>query len=143
MSATGKTTAGFTIAELLVVLVIIGGLAAAAASLIAPKPEGAMVRTARDMLVADLRRQRMAAIAGNRAHGVAIREDGTGYRLLPQENAIRLPEALRISRRGEGNIVFFPDGSSSGGLLRLKAGTVDLGLKIDPLLGRIALADGS
>lgn len=143
MSATGRHAAGFTLLELLVVLAIIAIATAAAAGFLAPRPEGAMVRAARDTLIADLRRQRMSAIATGHAHGVATYEDGSGYRLLPQGKGIRLPDTMKVAQRSASGITFYPDGSSSGGMLRLRANAVDLGLKVEPLLGRVAMVEGS
>lgn len=142
MSATGRS-AGFSLLELLVVLAIVSVATLAAARLFAPRPEAAMARAARDTLAADLRRQRMAALSTGHVHAVALYEAGDGYRLLPQGSGIRLPDAMRLTTRGAPNVSFNPDGSSSGGHLRLRVGDVEFGLTIDPLLGRIAQAERS
>ncbi|WP_428249798.1 prepilin-type N-terminal cleavage/methylation domain-containing protein [Ferrovibrio sp.] len=142
MSGTGKQ-AGFSLLEMLVVLAIVSVASMAAAQLFAPRPEAAMVRAARDTLAADLRRQRLAALSTGRMHGITLYEEGNGYRLLPQGSGIRLPEAMRLSSQGNPGVMFNPDGSSSGGHLRLRVGGVALSLTVEPLLGRITQAERS
>lgn len=148
---------GFTLVELLVVLAIIGLLAGVAALTGAGRSHAELMSSARE--VAGLLRE-VRARAGNENQPRRMVADVELNRLWAVDAADRfgrvvgVPRALRMSlvtasaevlssRRGA--ILFFPDGSSTGGGIRLEpAGrqgeTIDV--SVDWLTGRVAIQDG-
>lgn len=114
---------GFTLIELLVVLTVIGLVAGAMSVQIGRPPEGA----ARQRAVQTLR----AAIAQARADASA-----TGRAAVVRPTAL-VPEATLTSAvfpAGEGELLFFPDGSSSAGAVSVRGVPA---LEIDWLTGGV------
>ena len=119
------TNRGFTLLELLVVVTIL----ALASTLVGVNFGGdrasldSVVRT----LVTDLRYVRSRAMVGNADTALVIDLDRGAYysraanieRELPQSVALELTVDRRDTDDQHGRIVFYPDGSSSGGKLRL------------------------
>lgn len=112
------------------VLAVLGLLAAAAPPLVSrAMPALALDAAARD-LAGELRRLRATAIATAREQALVPAAGGAAY--VAGEGDVRpLPAGARLSVEGAGQgggepaIRFFPDGSSSGGTLKLEgAGTV-------------------
>lgn len=115
-------TDGFTLVELLVVLVI----AALALSVLASNPFG----RPRPQSAAALARQISVAIAAlearalSTASSLSVVVDVATHAVIIGQNRIDLPPNVRLSVKtgaelivedGKGMIVFFPDGTSSGG----------------------------
>jgi general secretion pathway protein H len=143
--------AGFTLIELLVVLAIL----AAGLALVLPaigRAIPALVLRTEARAVADLLRAgRSAAIAGNREAVVRIDLDARravlaggddGAVALDRRFALRLVTAEEeLAGQGAGAIRFFPDGTSTGGLVRLGDGARVYEVRVDWLTGRVSLAE--
>jgi general secretion pathway protein H len=134
--ASHSADAGFTLAEMLVALAILGLAAAIALPRLTRPSDGLRLAAAARELTGTLRLTRTAAIAGNAERvwnlDVETRRFGPAdmaTRALPPDIRVELkvadPERLTPSR---GGIRFFADGSSTGGeiLLSLNARTVKL-----------------
>jgi general secretion pathway protein H len=130
----------------LVVVVILGIVAAASVPAISGRFGGALARAAsRDVVIA-LRQTRGAAIASNIDLAFAIDTDARTYaieggrtRQLPQalDVALFTAEAERLSRSA-GSIRFFPDGSSTGGEITLTGPAGDATvIRVDWLTGHV------
>jgi general secretion pathway protein H len=147
MCAAGNKTAGFTLLELLVVLV----LASLAISQVGPAFQrllpGLQLEAEGRKLVAMLRHARSQAILSGAAVAVSQDADG-GLRLSYRPQAYNLPAHLSLALTGgpgqsealtgAPQILFYPRGDSSGGSLELKqaAGRSEL-ISVDWLSGRV------
>lgn len=129
MSRARGAEAGFTLLEILVVLVILG------LTLLLAAP-----RTKRGAADQDTAVRRLVTVL-EEARGRAL--DGARIeRLDAAPLAAGLPAGLRLAIQGPLPLRFYPDGSSSGGVLELVGEAGRSRLRIDPLTGRIGLADG-
>lgn len=138
-------SAGFTMIELLVCL----ALGALLGALLAP-PWIAMHESARfkgqiEAVAESLRLTRDRAIVGGRVTEFQIardtRHDGSLVRAgtMPVR---RLPDGLQLAAADEIAIDFFPDGSSSGGAIRLEQRGRAADITVDWLTGDIAVTVG-
>ncbi len=117
---------GFTLLEMLVVITIIA-LMTTIVGLNMRGKQGADLDSVGRTLVADLRYVRSKALVGSAdsalTFDVASRKyfsrDATIDRSLPQEISIAVTVDERDIGGTKGRIVFYPDGSSSGGKIRL------------------------
>lgn len=148
-SAPRRDEAGYTLLELLVVITVAGLLTAAFAGNIFAGRETIELRAAAQDLTALLKRTRGAALAQNREAAVFVDVAGKVYgvegeaadRPLPPEAEIRfLTAAEEISRESRGAIRFFPDGSATGGGVRLSQGGHSYQVNVHWLTGQVSLA---
>jgi general secretion pathway protein H len=140
---------GFTLIEMIVVLVILGFALVLVVGYRPPWSRGFDIEATAADLAAQLRLVRSEAIAGNRP--VALELDLAGHRYRPGAAAARpLPERLSVElltiageRRGTdaGDIRFNPDGSSTGGRIVLADGSRRVAIGVDWLTGRVRIAD--
>ncbi len=148
---------GFTLLELLVVLVLLGIIAVLVAPGLGGSLENAKLKTASRELLATLRVRRSEAITQGRMITLRFAEDESSYRV--DGEPVRLAEGLSVVYQpatgagGEGvqgqvlpdtgnnRLVFYPDGSSSGALLTLRLGEGLRYIRIDWLTGAVSLLD--
>lgn len=141
-------TPGFTLIELLVALAILAVLSAALSPLLLPTPARTLSAAAGEMVVAlrETRRlaqsmhARQAFVVDTAANRYAV--DGqVGWRSLPAGSTAEITTAESlISEENLGAIAFFPDGSSSGGRIKLGLGGHVRQIDVEWLTGRIVLA---
>ncbi len=142
-SRTGQrasTSAGFTLIEILVVLVILGLALSIVAGFV---PTGHATRdlaSGTDTLANTLRLARARAIARQQPVLFSITAGGHGYAVDGVAHA--LPPALTAAMAGAPVIRFAADGSSSGGAIRLAAGGQMRSLRVDWLTGRVSSGTG-
>lgn len=139
--------AGFTLIELLVVLAILGLAYGLAAPLLARALPAAGIAAAERSLVSALRETRAAAAEAGAPVRFALTADGLGWR-IGAGTAVAAPGGVTLSlagapaaRRGTAEgIVFFADGSATGGRLTLRAGERASAIAVDWITGRVRAA---
>jgi general secretion pathway protein H len=135
--------AGFTLLELLLVVSILALVAAIAAPRLTSPAANVRLRSAGQQLVAALRLARAEAIARNGEAAVVVDADkrtihrGGLVDSFAPDILVRLTiaESERVSA-ARGGFRFFPDGSSTGGNIRLALHGRELSLCVDWLTGK-------
>jgi general secretion pathway protein H len=142
-------TRGFTLFEMLAVILLIG-IAAAAVSI--PVTQGlasARVNAASGELAAALRWTRAQSIVHGQSLALEVDTAAETYR-PPGKSDVRLPKDMRVSitsaREDQasattGRIRFFPDGSSTGGRITLRRGQREWHVNVAWLTGAIQVVD--
>ncbi|WP_295390128.1 GspH/FimT family pseudopilin [uncultured Thiodictyon sp.] len=141
---------GFTIVELLVVLAIAAVLMAAVPPLISAVFPGVELKAAARRTAASLRLVRETAIRTGAEAALVVNVEertlegpGRGIVTLPHRIRLRLNAAVREQIDADrGAIRFFPDGSSTGGVVVLARADVRSGYQVGVnwLTGRVRLA---
>lgn len=143
--------AGFTLLELLLAL-LIGGLAIVALQPLFARSGGdRALEAALREVAGELRLARLAAIRGNReevvrvdlAERAIVVASGGARRPLPRGIEIDTTVATTNAAGGSATFRFYPDGSSSGGSIRLRRGQASGRLVLDWLSGHVRTEDGS
>ncbi|MHA1528078.1 MAG: GspH/FimT family pseudopilin [Alphaproteobacteria bacterium] len=139
---------GFTLIELLVVLTVIALLATLATPMIQRAVPGVELKTAAEGLRTELRLARSAAISGNRETWLLIDVETGVYQRGSSARARTVPPAIRLTlltaRREQidetqGRIRFFPDGTSTGGAVRLFSDARAYEVAVDWFDGRVSI----
>ena len=134
MSATGRcifrprAQAGFTLVEALTAVAIAAMIGAILFPLVERGIAGAAFRQAADGVRADVRMARAQAVTTDSAVALIVGAQGRGYGWTPGPQR-QLIEGLALSPAG-GEVRFYPDGSSSGGVLTLSGGEISLRIEI-------------
>ncbi len=127
--ALAQVSTGFTLVELLVVLVIAGLVLALVGTSISRSISGAEMRTAAGKIASSLRYTRTRAILDKQEQVFLVDAENRSY-LAPKREAVELPEGMEVlltTARSEltaesvGGIRFYPDGGSTGGSIELDA----------------------
>jgi len=125
----GPRTGGFTLVELLVVMVIAALVLGLVATSISRNISGAEMRSAARKMTASIRYTRTQAILDKQEQVFMIDTENRSY-LAPKKEAVFLPEGMNVAvttARSEltseqvGGIRFYPDGGSTGGFIELEA----------------------
>lgn len=140
-----QNVAGFTLLEMMVVVAILGALAVVAV----PRLElgrGPRLRAATHAVAADLRLLRDEAI--RRASPATLTATATGYLLQPAGGARALPVGMALETAAAtpmllpdagDEITFFPDGSSTGGVVLLHGSNGAARIRVRAMDGRVRL----
>lgn len=140
---------GFTLFEMLAVILLIG-IAAAAVSI--PVTQGlasARVSAASGELAASLRWTRAQSIVHGESLALEVDTSASTYH-APGKPVVRLPKGMRVSitsahedqaNATTGRIRFFPDGSSTGGRVTLKRGDREWHVNVAWLTGAVSVVD--
>jgi general secretion pathway protein H len=145
-------TPGFTLLELMVVLVIAGLMLALVPPLFSGAVSGVNARgAARDLAIA-LRETRSLAVIRNTEQQVHLdlvapryRAGGGKLQTLPEGIAMSVELATGLGHHGmtRHTVRFFPDGSSSGELINLTGAKRTYHLQLDWLTGSITITEGT
>jgi general secretion pathway protein H len=120
---------GFTLVELLVVLVIASLVLALVGTSISRSVSGAEMRVAARKMTASLRYTRTRAILDKQEQVFLVDTENRKY-MAPKRPEVELPEGMKVAlttARSEltaesvGGIRFYPDGGSTGGFVELDA----------------------
>lgn len=143
-----RTTAGFTLIEVLVVLVILGLTIALIVSRGPARSTGFDLRATAGSVAQQLRLTRSEAIATDRITRFTLsagdrryETNGVAGPILPPEVALAMTTVTGGKPRPLGAITFDPDGSSSGGRVVLVAGATAVMVVVDWLTGRVGIAN--
>ncbi len=150
MHALRRRHRGFSLLELLVVLVIVALMATVVGVSVSRSITGAEVRSASRDLMAALRYTRGQAILTRSEQTLSVDVEKREYQ-APEKSTVTIPEDMtmrlltaRTERTGEssGTIRFFPDGSSTGGKVTLAAGEREWVVNVGWLTGEISREEG-
>ncbi len=137
--------AGLTLVELLVTLTIVGLVAAVTAPSLSGSLDAARLRAASHELVAALRSVRHDAVSSRRESALVLDTASHDYWRAGEQRRLSVPEQTAISMTvaesehpepTQGRIRFFPDGSSTGGTIRLERSNVHIRIVVAWLTGR-------
>jgi general secretion pathway protein H len=146
----GKAGGGFSLVELMVVMLIVSMLFALVGVSISRSIRGAEVRNASRDIVAGIRHTRGQAIVQRQQQTFVVDADAKTWTAAERE-AVPLPEGLDITintarseMTGEnaGGIRFYPDGASTGGSVELIAGERVWTINVSWLTGEVSIERG-
>jgi general secretion pathway protein H len=147
----GPRQRGFTLLELLLVLVIVATGYALVVRFGGAGVSGAQLKSAARTVAAGLRDARGRAIATQQSVTLDLDLDRRTIQVKGSDRERSLPERLEVrldtsqaevagARRGA--IRFYPDGSSTGGRVTLASGERKLLVDVDWLTGRVTIREG-
>lgn len=138
-----RRTAGFTLLELLVVLVLMALMTGLAIPLISAGTPGAQIKAASRELLVGLRQAREQAIVSRQPAAMSVNVDERRFQITGQTRAFQLPGKLQIGLfvadaedNGKlGSFIFYPDGSSTGGRITVSLDGQTNRIDVDWLTG--------
>ena len=146
---TAARAKGFTLLEMLAVILLVGIAAAAVSISVTQGRASARVRAASSELAGALRATRAQAIVRGKEQNFDVDTRTNSYRNVKQQE-VRLPKGMRVSitsaREDQpndhtGRIRFFPDGSSTGGRITLQSGKRQWHVNVSWLTGEVRVVD--
>ena len=150
MSRTGanKRYKGYTLLEMLVALGIISLMALAIPSLITGLWPGVQLKSAESQIKSDLVQMRVEARLTGQPAGLMIGENSDSYILLPSHEVRTLKPGIKVSLSPhpefafqetgpEVQMLFFPNGRSSGGIFHINKESSEATLQVDWLTSKI------
>jgi general secretion pathway protein H len=144
----GCRASGFSLIELLVVLVILGIVYALAGPAFDLGGTGVDTTGAARQLAAGLRKARSTAIAAGHDAALTLDVDGRKFSVTGDTKVYVLPSEVDLSlftaqsekvAASSGSIRFFADGSSTGGRITLSAGGGKQAVDVDWVTGRVKI----
>jgi general secretion pathway protein H len=140
---------GFTLIEVLVVLVVLGLLIGIVVTRGPQRSVTLDVRAAAQTIAANLRAARAEAIAHNRDTVFVLDVAQHNFRIgsgpvsqLSPNIALAMLTVAGATGQTMGVMRFSPDGSSTGGRIALSEGTKHVQVLVDWLTGRVSINDG-
>ena len=139
---------GFSLLEMLLVLALIAAVTALAATAMTGGIAGLRLRANAKEIAAQLRYTRAQALATGEAQRFVIDPRARTWR-APRDHHGEIPRSLGVAfigaretqpSRGEGAIVFFPDGASTGGRVQLSAKRAAWNVDVAWLTGEVRIA---
>lgn len=144
---------GFTLLEMMLVLVIAAVLAAVAVPNMQPAIASMQLRAATQDVASALRHVRGQALQKGREAEFLLNVNRHFYRVAGRAKPYALPDSVKLSlftadflmEEGQGSIIFYPDGSASGGRVTLEGAGKTRLVDVNWLTGNIVIreeADG-
>lgn len=142
-----RKTGGFTLVEIMVVMVIIALVMGLVATSMSRSISGAEARAASRKLVASLRYTRAMAIIGKQEQVFLVDTDERSYQ-APGRDRVELPEGVdvtittalsELASDSVSGIRFFPDGGSTGGHIELMVNDREYRVNVAWLTGETSL----
>ncbi|HKW81859.1 MAG TPA: GspH/FimT family pseudopilin [Casimicrobiaceae bacterium] len=143
-----RRPAGFTMLEILIVLMLIGLLVGIVVPMLGGGVSTAELKGDARALAAGLRQARAQAIAQRGEALLQLDVAGHSFRVPPDPRVHKLAEAIELklfTAQSDliddrvGAIRFFADGGSNGGRITLAAGERKYDVDVDWLTGRVAI----
>jgi general secretion pathway protein H len=137
---------GFTLLELLVVLILLSLTAAAMALSIPDIADRAVVSRAANQLEAELGNLAEATTRSGRDRAAALTQVGSSLTLQAGDRVFLLDPTIEAkwtaaveagSNQEQGTIVFWGLGGASGGTFELRRGTAEAAVDVDWLTGKV------
>lgn len=141
---------GFSLLELLVVLAIMAGTLALAGPRFAGALDALELKGASRDLAAALRKTRARAIAQGKESRLILNLDARSYQHGWLTQTHELPDKVRLTlttaareqiTESEGAIRFYPDGSATGGEVRLAMDKRSFAIQVNWLTGRVRILE--
>jgi general secretion pathway protein H len=145
-----RTSTGFTLLEIMVVLVLMVMVYALAAPMVSAGMPGTELKGAARQLAAGLRKARSQAVTQKQEAVLTIDVEQRRFDVSGDARTYPLPVRLDISlftaqsellRDKIGAIRFFSDGSSTGGRITVAYGERKYHVNVDWLTGQVAVLD--
>lgn len=142
---------GFTLLEMILVLVVAGFLAVVAVPNIQPTIAAMQLKSATQDVASALRHTRGQALSKGREAEFVLNVNQHFYKTAGRQKPYALPTSVKLSlftadflkSEGQGSIVFYPDGSASGGRVTLQgAGRTRL-VDVNWLTGGVVIREES
>jgi general secretion pathway protein H len=133
-----RLSLGFTLIETIVVLVILGLALTIVAGFLPRRSTTSELTGATARVAGALRVARSRAMVQSRPVQFVVAPDGHGFRL--DNAAVSLAPAVAIIMPAPRLIVFAPDGSTSGGSLRVSMNDQQRVIRVDWLTGRVIVS---
>ena len=143
-----RRNAGFSLLEMILVVALIATASLLAAMVVTGGMQGMQLRSSSKEIASQLRYTRAQAIATGQPQRFVI--DPRAHRWqAPNDKHGKIPSALAVeftgareaqSRAGEGGILFFPDGASTGGRVQLRTKQAVSRIDVAWLTGEVTLS---
>lgn len=141
---------GVSLLEMLLVVALLAAVSAVVAGAMTGGFAGIQLRSEAKRITAQLRYTRTQAIATGQPQRFTIDPQAHAW-TAPNNRRGDIPPKLRVRfigarelqpRRGEGAIVFFPDGASTGGRVQLSVKQAAMNIDVTWLTGEVRLRRG-
>ena len=129
---------GFTLLEIMLVLVLIGAAGLVAAAVMTGGVDRMRLQSSAKQIAAQLRYTRTQAIATGTPQRFTIDPHGHRWQAPNDKHGAREAQA----RAGEGGFLFFPDGASTGGRVQLTMGQAAWNIDVAWLTGDVTIHRG-
>jgi len=142
------SSSGFTLLELLLVLLLLGLVYGLAGPMIGGGSEGLEMKAAARQLAAGLRKARSIAVTERREAVLTVDVGGRTFSVTGDTKIYALPQRLELAlftaesellHEKIGNIRFFADGSSTGGRVTVSAAGAKQAVDVDWITGRVTI----
>lgn len=146
-----RSSHGFTLLELILVLVVAAIAAAVAVPNLQPAMANAQLKAATQDVASALRHTRGEALSRGREAEFVLNVNRHFYRVAGRHKPYALSDSVKLSlftadflmSEGQGSIVFYPDGSSSGGRVTLKGAGKTRLVDVNWLTGAVVVREES